>query len=276
LAHVRRLADDLGADTVAIAHSPGVTTDALRRMAWALEGSGIDLLVAPAFTDVAGPRIHVRPVSGLPLLQIASPEFSGARRLLKRTIDIVGSLTLLVALLPVLLGTAVVVRLSSRGPVLFRQVRVGRGGRPFTLYKFRSMQVDAEARLAELVQHNESDGVLFKMADDPRVTAAGRLLRRASLDELPQLLNVLLGHMSLVGPRPPLPTEVAQYDDDVHRRLLVTPGITGLWQVSGRSDLSWSQAVRLDLYYVENWSVALDLEILWKTLFAVIRGSGAR
>ncbi len=276
LTDLRRLVGELEADTVAIAHCASMTTDALRRLAWALEGAGVDLLVAPAFTDVAGPRIHVRPVSGLPLLQIAAPEFSGARRILKRTIDLAGTGTLLVVLAPILMLIALVVAVTSRGPVLFRQTRVGRGGREFTLYKFRSMHANAEELLPDLLQHNDSDGVLFKMMDDPRVTPIGRWLRRLSLDELPQLVNVALGQMSLVGPRPPLPSEVARYEHDVHRRLLVTPGITGLWQVSGRSDLSWSQSVRLDLYYVENWSVALDFEILWKTLFAVVRGSGAR
>lgn len=275
LAQVRQVIEELDADTVAVAHSPGVSPEALRRMAWTLEDAGVDLLVAPAFTDVAGPRIHVRPVSGLPLLQIAAPQFTGGRRLVKRTIDIVGTVGLLVVLAPVLVLTATLVVLTSRGPALFTQERIGRGGKPFRLYKFRSMCVDAEARRAELLAANESDGVLFKMRHDPRITRVGRWLRRCSIDELPQLVNVLRGQMSLVGPRPPLPSEVEQYEQHVHRRLLVTPGLTGLWQVSGRSELSWEETVRLDLYYVENWSVALDAEILWKTLFAVVRGSGA-
>jgi len=275
LGQVREVIEQLGADTVAVAHSPGVSPEALRRMAWTLEDAGVDLLVAPAFTDVAGPRIHVRPVSGLPLLQIAAPQFTGGRRLVKRTVDIVGTLSLLAVLAPLLLLVGLLVVLTSRGPAVFSQERVGRGGKPFRLYKFRSMCVDAEARRAELVEANESNGVLFKIRHDPRVTQVGRWLRRLSIDELPQLLNVLRGQMSLVGPRPPLPSEVEQYEQHVHRRLLVTPGLTGLWQVSGRSELSWEETVRLDLYYVENWSVALDAEILWKTLFAVVRGSGA-
>ncbi|MDX6203841.1 MAG: hypothetical protein QOJ83_3341, partial [Frankiales bacterium] len=164
---------------------------------------------------------------------------------------------------------------DSRGPVLFRQTRAGTGGRPFTVYKFRTMAVDAESRLEELRALNESDGLLFKMRRDPRVTRSGRFLRKYSLDELPQLLNVLRGNMALVGPRPPLPSEVEAYGADVRRRLMVRPGITGLWQVSGRSDLTWEESVRLDLYYVENWSPALDISILWKTLFAVLRGGGA-
>ncbi len=275
LAHVPAAIEQHRVDTVAVAHSPGLGPEVLRQLAWALEGTGVDLLVAPAFTDVAGPRIHVRPVSGLPLLQIAAPQFSGGRRLLKRSIDLVATVLLLVVLAPMLAAVAVLVKATSRGPVLFGQERIGRDGKPFRLYKFRSMCMDAEQRRADLVAANESDGVLFKLRDDPRVTRLGRWLRRSSVDELPQLVNVLLGQMSLVGPRPPLPSEVAQYEQHVHRRLLVTPGITGLWQVSGRSDLSWDEAVRLDLYYVENWSVALDAEIVWKTLFAVLRGRGA-
>jgi len=277
LAHVRSAVRAFGADTVAVAHSPGITAEVLRRMAWNLEGCGVDLLVAPAFTDVAGPRIHIRPLSGLPLLQIAQPEFTGARRVAKTAIDLVGALLLALLFSPVLLAAGVAVWLSSPGPVLFRQTRIGRDGAPFGMYKFRSMVADAESRLAELRAANDhADTVLFKLRDDPRITRVGRYLRRYSIDELPQLLNVLRGQMSLVGPRPPLPSEVARYEQDVHRRLLVQPGLTGLWQVSGRSDLDWEETVRLDLYYVENWSVALDVEILWKTMSAVLRGAGAR
>jgi exopolysaccharide biosynthesis polyprenyl glycosylphosphotransferase len=275
--HVRGVMTAVGADTVAVAHSPGLTPQLLRRLAWTLEGARADLLVAPALTDVAGPRIHVRPVSGLPLLQIAAPEFSGGRRFVKGSIDLFGSAALLALFAPVLLVTALLVKLSGPGPILFAQTRVGRDGVPFRMLKFRSMFADAEARLEPLRALNDhGEGVLFKMRDDPRVTRVGRVLRRYSLDELPQLLNVLRGQMSLVGPRPPLPSEVARYERDVHRRLLVKPGLTGLWQVSGRSDLDWDETVRLDLYYVENWSVAIDVEILWKTFSAVLRGSGAR
>jgi exopolysaccharide biosynthesis polyprenyl glycosylphosphotransferase len=275
--HVRRVMESVRADTVAVAHSPGLTPQHLRRLAWTLEGTGADLLVAPALTDVAGPRVNIRPVSGLPLLQVAEPEFSGVRRLVKGSIDIVCAAFLALLLLPVLVVIAAFVRASGEGPVLFAQTRIGRDGTPFRMLKFRSMRVDAEARLEELRGLNDhDDGVMFKMRDDPRVTGVGRRLRRYSLDELPQLLNVLRGQMSLVGPRPPLPTEVARYGPDAHRRLLVKPGMTGLWQISGRSDLTWEESVRLDLYYVENWSVALDIEILWKTASAVIAGSGAR
>src|SRR4051794_37153294 len=263
-------------DTVAVTASPAITSRALRRLSWELEGTGVSLLVAPGLTDVAGPRIHVRPVgTRLPLLHVEEPEFTGARKVLKETQDRILAGSALLFLTPLLLALAALIRVESRGPALFRQVRVGLNGEEFCVFKFRSMHIDAEERLAALAGLNETDGLLFKMRDDPRVTRVGRLLRRYSLDELPQLLNVVRGDMALVGPRPPLPREVANYATDVHRRLLVKPGITGLWQVSGRSDLSWDDSVRLDLYYVENWSLALDLHILWKTMFAVVASRGA-
>ena len=203
------------------------------------------------------------------------PEFTGARRLVKEAFDRVLASAAVLLLAPLFLSMAVAIRLGDRGPALFRQTRVGKDGRPFTVYKFRTMVVDAEARKAELVLLNETGGVLFKMRKDPRITHAGELLRRWSLDEMPQLINVIRGDMSLVGPRPPLPDEVDRYPDHVRRRLAVKPGITGLWQVNGRSDLSWDESVRLDLRYVENWSLMLDMQILWKTLSAVAGGSGA-
>lgn len=262
------------ADTVAVAS--GVEPVRLRRLSWELEGSDTDLVVAPGLIEVAGPRLHIRPVSGLPLLYVEEPQFTGVRRLLKGAFDRTAAGLALLLLLPLLLAVALGVRLSGPGPVIFRQTRTGREGREFTLYKFRSMHSDAEQRRAELAERNErAEGLLFKVRNDPRVTPVGRLLRRLSLDELPQLVNILLGHMSLVGPRPPLPEEVALYEEDVRRRLLVKPGLTGLWQVSGRSDLTWEESVRLDLRYVENWSFALDLMILWKTGSAISRGRGA-
>ncbi|QOC90617.1 sugar transferase [Micromonospora craniellae] len=265
----------IGADTVAVTACGELTATRLRRLGWQLEGTGIDLVLAPALTDVAGPRIHTRPVAGLPLIHVEAPEFRGARKLVKGLVDRSLSLVALTLLLPLLAAIALAVKLNSRGPVLFRQTRVGQGGREFGVFKFRTMVVNADALLAELTARNETDGLMFKMRDDPRVTRVGRLLRKWSLDELPQLVNVLLGQMSLVGPRPPLPSEVARYDGDVARRLLVKPGMTGLWQVSGRSDLSWEDGIRLDLYYVENWSLAADLTILWKTFGAVINSRGA-
>jgi exopolysaccharide biosynthesis polyprenyl glycosylphosphotransferase len=246
---------------------------ALRRLAWRLEKTHTELVVAPALMEVAGPRTTIRPAAGLPLLHVEHPQLAGARQLVKNVFDRVVAGLLLVLIAPLLLGLALAVRVSSPGPALFRQTRVGRDGRLFTIVKFRTMRQDAERMKVELV--SDADGVLFKVRDDPRVTALGALMRRHSLDELPQLINVLFGHMSLVGPRPPLPEEVAQYGDDVRRRLLVRPGLTGLWQVSGRSDLSWEESVRLDLRYVENWSLMLDLQILWKTWSAVARGQGA-
>jgi lipopolysaccharide/colanic/teichoic acid biosynthesis glycosyltransferase len=181
----------------------------------------------------------------------------------------------LLFLVPVFLVIAVLVKVTGPGPVLFRQTRVGKDGAEFRMLKFRTMVHDAEQLKNELTTQNETDGVLFKIKSDPRVTRVGSCLRRYSLDELPQLINVMLGEMSLVGPRPPLPEEAAQYGRVVRRRLVVKPGMTGLWQISGRSDLAWDEAVRLDLQYVENWSLALDMLILWKTVAAVIRGSGA-
>jgi exopolysaccharide biosynthesis polyprenyl glycosylphosphotransferase len=194
---------------------------------------------------------------------------------LKVLFDYTLALFLLAALSPLMLTLAALIRLTSRGPALFRQTRVGTQGREFTVYKFRSMIVDAETRLSELAHQNDGNSVLFKMRSDPRVTKIGNILRRYSLDELPQLLNVLRGNMSLVGPRPPLPKEVAGYSADEIRRLRVRPGMTGLWQVSGRSDLTWEESLRLDLRYVDNWSMSLDLSILWRTVRAVTQGTGA-
>ncbi|MET7425627.1 sugar transferase [Dactylosporangium sp. NPDC005555] len=263
------------ADTVLVLSCHELDGHALRRLAWRLERDDIDLIVASTLIDVAGSRTTIRPVDGLPMLHVEHPTLTGARRVLKAVVDRVGAVVLLVALSPLLAGLALAVRAESKGPVLFRQVRVGKDGHEFVIVKFRTMHTDAEARLAELRHLNEVDGALFKLRNDPRVTRVGRFLRKFSLDELPQLLNVLGGSMSLVGPRPPLPEEVAVYPDDARRRLAVRPGMTGLWQVSGRSDLSWDEAVRLDLQYVENWSLSLDLVIMLRTLSAVTRGAGA-
>ncbi|MBA9003545.1 MULTISPECIES: sugar transferase [Thermomonospora] len=272
---VARVVKAMRADSVAVLACPEMDGVALRRLAWQIEADDVELVVAPALMDVVGPRISIRPVAGLPLLHVEHPELSGGRRLVKELSDKLGSLALLAAASPLLAVIALAIRIGDGGPVLFRQTRVGRDGRPFTMVKFRTMVDDAEIRKAELAERNEHDGVLFKIREDPRVTRVGRVLRRYSLDELPQLFNVLRGDMSLVGPRPPLPEEVARYGDDVRRRLVVKPGMTGLWQISGRSDLSWEESVRLDLRYVENWSLVMDLQIMWKTWSAVIRASGA-
>lgn len=263
------------ADTVAVTGVPGQASWFLRRLSWALEGSGVDLVVVPSLTDVAGPRIHVRPVAGLPLLHVEEPEFRGARRVVKAVFDWLAAALLFLVALPAMVAIAAAIRLDDRGPVFFRQTRVGVHGREFGCWKFRSMVVDAETHLPHLQRVNEQDGVLFKIRRDPRMTRIGRLLRALSLDELPQLINVLRGEMSLVGPRPPLPSEVRQYGEAARRRLLVRPGITGLWQVSGRSRLSWDDTVRLDLYYVENWSLSADLVILARTVRAVLSRDGA-
>jgi exopolysaccharide biosynthesis polyprenyl glycosylphosphotransferase len=275
LGNVLTVVEHFRADTVAVLACPEMSGARLRDLAWAIEKTGTELCVAPALLDVAGPRMTIRPAAGLPLLYMDHPEFTGARRLIKSVFDRSLAIAALVLLVPLLIALALAIRLADGRPVLFRQTRIGKDGRPFTVLKFRTMVVDAEARKAELILRNEVGGVLFKMHKDPRVTRVGEWLRRWSLDELPQLLNVLRGDMSLVGPRPPLPDEVARYVDHVRRRLVVKPGITGLWQVNGRSDLSWDESVRLDLRYVENWSLMLDLQILWKTLWAVAGGSGA-
>jgi exopolysaccharide biosynthesis polyprenyl glycosylphosphotransferase len=268
---------DLNAHAIVVSPSPSMSAERLRQLAWDLETTGVDMLVAPALVDVAGPRIHVSPVEGQTLLHVQTPRLTGARALVKITFDRLGASLALVVLAPLLALVALVIRLESSGPALFRQVRVGQGGRSFVMYKFRSMYADADQRLEELQsQNSHKAGPLFKMGNDPRITRVGRVLRRCSIDELPQLLNVVLGHMSLVGPRPPLPSEVERYEvSHVYRRLMVRPGLTGLWQVSGRADLDWSETVRLDLYYVENWSLTMDLGILWKTLGAVLKGRGA-
>jgi exopolysaccharide biosynthesis polyprenyl glycosylphosphotransferase len=263
-----------GADTVIVLGCPELDGHALRRLAWQLERDEIDLIVASALIDVAGGRTTIRPVDGLPMLHVEHPRLSGGSRIIKELVDRIGAAALLLAFAPLLLAIAFAIKCEP-GPIFFRQVRVGRGGKEFVIYKFRTMHADAEARLKELSHLNEGDGVLFKIRNDPRVTRVGRVLRRYSLDEFPQLFNVLRGQMSLVGPRPPLPSEVAAYADDVRRRLAVKPGMTGLWQVSGRSDLPWEEAVRLDLRYVENWSMSMDLVIMLRTLTAVIRSSGA-
>ena len=264
-----------GADTVAVLACPEMDGIKLRSLAWELEKTGTDLCVSPALLDVAGPRTTIRPTAGLTLLHVDHPQLSGLRLVVKDLFDRCLAAAALILLSPLLAFLGAMICLHDRGPALFTQVRVGRDGRVFRIYKFRTMVVDAEQRRAELLASNDTDGVLFKLRKDPRVTPVGVYLRRWSIDELPQLLNVLLGDMSLVGPRPALPDEAEKYAEHVHRRLVVKPGITGMWQVSGRSDLSWDESVRLDLRYVENWSFALDLQILWKTASALIHGSGA-
>ncbi|WP_341924199.1 sugar transferase [Nocardioides psychrotolerans] len=263
------------ADIVFFANGALTSSTQLRRIAWELEGKDVQVVVAPSVSDVSGERLRMRPVGGLPLVHIDPPRATDAARWGKRLFDLIGSTVLIAALSPVFFIAALSVKLHDRGPVLFRQSRVGKGGDCFSCLKFRSMVTDAEAQLARLATEGSADSVLFKMREDPRVTAPGRWLRRFSIDELPQLVNVFRGEMSLVGPRPPLPSEVERYVGDTGRRLHVRPGLTGLWQVSGRSDLSWDETVRLDLYYVDNWSMLQDLVILSRTVRAVFGSRGA-
>jgi len=263
------------ADTVAVLACPEMDGIRLRSLAWELEKTGTDLCVAPALLDVAGPRTTIRPTAGLTLLHVDHPQLSGFRLVLKGLFDRCAAAAALVMLAPVMTVLAAAIWLHDRGPALFTQIRVGKDGHAFRIYKFRTMVVDAEQRRTELLARNDLDGVLFKLRKDPRITPVGAHLRRWSIDELPQLFNVFLGHMSLVGPRPALPDEAEKYAEHVRRRLVVKPGLTGLWQVNGRSDLSWEESVRLDLRYVENWSFTLDMQILWRTISVLMRGSGA-
>ncbi|WP_166980710.1 sugar transferase [Paramicrobacterium fandaimingii] len=263
-------------DTVIITAADDISPERLQQLGWELDVRNVDLIVAAALTDVAGPRIHMRQATGFPLIYVDYPKLTGGKRFAKRIFDIVGSLSLLVLSSPLLLAIAVLIKCTSQGNIFYAQDRIGMNGRLFPMYKFRSMVQDADDQLVSLLDaQGTSDRPLHKIRDDPRITSVGRVLRRYSLDELPQLINVLRGGMSLVGPRPQREREVALYAKYDHRRLLVKPGITGLWQVSGRSALDWNDAIRLDLYYVENWSLVGDLIILWRTVRAVAVADGA-
>jgi exopolysaccharide biosynthesis polyprenyl glycosylphosphotransferase len=264
-----------GADTVAVSNTEYLGTEGMRSLAWELEAVDADLVVSPGVIDISGPRLHIRPVAGLPWLHVDKPQYRGANKVGKIAVDLVGASLGLLLLFPLMLAVALAIKLDSRGPALYRAQRIGWNGQPFSMLKFRSMVTGADAQRAALAHLNNGAGPLFKMHNDPRITRVGRWLRRTSIDELPQLFNVLRGQMSIVGPRPPLHNEVLAYTGNVHRRLLVKPGITGLWQVSGRSNLSWEESVRLDLYYVENWSLTQDLIIVWRTFGAVLHSRGA-
>lgn len=268
--------DDHHIDTVIMTSADSISPETLRFLGWELESRGIELVVAAALTDVAGPRIHTRPVAGLPLIHVDYPTFTGSKRFVKRASDIIASSILIILLAPVLLIVAIAVKVSSKGPIFYSQERIGRSGVSFPMFKFRSMVQNADDQLQSLLDsQGTSYRPLHKIENDPRITPIGRFIRRYSLDELPQLLNVLFGNMSMVGPRPQREAEVALYGQHDHRRLLVKPGITGLWQVSGRSSLDWDDAIRLDLYYVENWSMTGDLVLAWKTVRAVVTADGA-
>jgi len=272
---IEELVRRAGASIVIVAGTLPGGSHRLRELGWRLEDLSTELVLASRLTDIAGPRVHYRPVEGMPLMHVELPQFTGTRHLLKRLVDLTVGILALVILAPVLLLLAVVVKADSSGPVFYSQERIGRNGTTFRMHKFRSMTTDADLRLAELSSGNQGSGPLFKLHDDPRVTRCGKWMRRYSLDELPQLFNVLTGEMSLVGPRPPLRREVEAYEQPAHRRLLIKPGITGLWQISGRSNLSWQESVRLDLYYVENWSLMGDLMIMWRTAKAMVSAEGA-
>lgn len=264
------------ADMVAVAASESFGSEQVRTLAWNLEGSGVAIALVPALTDVAGPRIHIRPVAGLPLMLVEEPVFKGPKLILKTTVDIVGSLLGVVLLSPLLLAVAVAIKLGDSGPVFYRQERVGRGGVRFRVWKFRSMTHRADSAIEQAkVAADQQHSIFYKSATDSRVTPVGRFLRRTSIDELPQLFNVLRGQMSLVGPRPLVPGEGAEVGDFLERRMLVRPGITGLWQVSGRSDVSADERIRFDFYYIENWSLAGDLVILARTVRTVVSKRGA-
>lgn len=265
----------LHADVVLVAPGARMTGPRLRRLAWGLHDSGTELALAPGLVECAVKRIETVSAAGMALLRVVPPVRNGVQQVLKSVTDRVGAALGLLVLSPLFLGIGAAVRLTSPGPVFYRQVRIGQGREPFMMWKFRTMFLDADARKEELTQSNEHDGLMFKMRRDPRVTRVGRLLRRTSMDELPQLINVLCGTMSLVGPRPPLPDEVARYDDVELRRLSVRPGMTGLWQISGRSDLSWDETVELDLHYVDNWSFTSDVDVMARTFRAVVDGRGA-
>ncbi|WP_260971402.1 sugar transferase [Mycolicibacterium llatzerense] len=270
------LGDRCAADTVALTDAEHFGVAGIQRLTWRLEASDVDLVVSPGLLDVAGARLAMRPVAGMPLLHVEKPQYQGAKSFLKKAFDFGFALAALIGTAPLLLLAAIAIKMTSRGPVFYRSERIGLDGEPFTMIKFRSMVVDAEERLGDLLPSNEmAGGVMFKMREDPRVTLVGKVLRRYSIDELPQFINVLKQDMSVVGPRPPLRREVESYNGDIRRKLLVKPGVTGLWQISGRSNLTWDKAVRLDLSYVDNWSMVTDVGIILKTISVVARGEGA-
>ncbi|WP_062304407.1 sugar transferase [Demequina subtropica] len=270
-----KLAERVCAEYIVLAGSEDMSLTEARRLEWELEDTGVGLIVAPTVADVAMPRVTVNQVAGLPLMYVDPPRFAGPSRVLKDVADKAGALALLLVLAVPMLIIAIAIKRGSEGPVFYRQERVGVGHQPFPMIKFRSMYTDADRRRAETFAQDDGNGVLSKRRDDPRITDVGRFLRRHSLDELPQLFNVLRGEMSLVGPRPPLPSETELWDQDVARRQMVKPGLTGLWQVSGRSDLTWEESVRLDLHYTHNWSLGLDAVIMLRTVWAVLGGRGA-
>lgn len=265
-------------DSVIIANTDDLSPSDVRKLGWQLLPSNENLYLAANVVDIAGPRLAIRPVAGIPLIEVQQPQLNAINLLMKRLIDIVISIFAIVVCLPLFVVAAIQIRSFDRQAIFFVQERVGLKGTIFKMIKFRTMTVGAEKELNSLdtTDHDSAGNtILFKLRDDPRVTKPGRWMRRYSVDELPQLFNVLLGHMSMVGPRPPLAREVDSYDEYVTARFIVKPGITGLWQISGRSDLSWEESVRADLSYVQNWSIMADFTIMWRTIKAVFVGKGA-
>jgi exopolysaccharide biosynthesis polyprenyl glycosylphosphotransferase len=287
--------DDRPADNVSILGSTDETLDVVNKtgvtgviiattsldldtsnsLARELSDAGVHVELSSSLRDINSERLLVRPLGRFPVVYLEPVRRHGWRAAAKRTFDVVCAGTLLVLLMPLMVLVAIAIKIDSRGPILFKQRRVGKDGRMFTVLKFRTMSVDAEDRLAELRAHNEADGPLFKMRNDPRTTRLGRFLRRVSLDELPQLWNVLRNEMSMVGPRPALPSEVARWETRLRQRLRVKPGLTGMWQVNGRSNATFEAYTRLDLYYVDNWSLITDLGIILRTLPTLLRRNGA-
>lgn len=272
-----RVAVDVGASAVAVTGADALTSDAVRRLGWDLEGKGIDLVLTLALVDIAGPRVIMQPVSELPLMYVDEPQFKGGKYVLKSAFDWTAAAVITLLISPVLVGIAIVIKATSPGPILFSQERVGRDGRHFKMLKFRSMVEGAHDQLGEVLALEGMSSIVpfYKPRKDPRVTTVGRFLRKYSLDELPQLLNVLRGEMSLVGPRPQIDVEVAQYDRAASRRLLVKPGLTGRWQVSGRNEIAPEDGIRMDISYVENWTLLGDVLILLRTFGVMVSGKGA-
>jgi exopolysaccharide biosynthesis polyprenyl glycosylphosphotransferase len=262
------------ADTVAVADSPNLGQRVIKKLAWRLEGPRVDLLVAPTLGDFAGPRVTMRMQADLPLIHLDEPQLTGSKRAIKRGLDIVFGVLLAILFLPFMLVAAIGTFFSSRGPVFYRQQRIGRGGETITVTKFRTMYVGSDQQREDVIGVPD-ERIYERYKNDPRITPFGRVLRRWSIDEMPQIVNVIGGSMSLVGPRPVLLDEIPLFEDDDHRRHLTKPGLTGLWQVSGRKAVDWDERMRMDLDYVEHWSPALDLVIVAKTVKVVVTGKGA-
>jgi exopolysaccharide biosynthesis polyprenyl glycosylphosphotransferase len=261
-------------DALIVVGTDTMSSKRLKQISWNMEKSNATLIVAPGLIEVAGPRVHTRPISGMPLIEIETPKFSGGKYIIKQIFDITLATIALVLTAPIMLIAAIAVKIDG-GPIFFLQERHGKDGKIFKMIKFRSMIVGAEKlheQLKKQKQNELTNSNMFKDPEDPRITKVGKFIRKYSIDELPQIFNVLKGDMSLVGPRPPLPSEVKDYENHVHRRLHVKPGITGIWQVSGRSTLSWESTVNLDLHYIENWSISGDLIIILKTFRVVFGG----